>query len=851
MRKHDMLPLPALLVLCVAFFATAARGQWIEVNPDFWNTRDGAGYPVRYSFHQDIGNRFHRLDSTDAVSRLGIFIPLLEDASGHLVFADLQPFVDNAGNFGSNLGGGWRYYSSNLDRVFGVYSYFDFRETGAVSLTQGSVGFDTLGNNVDARVNAYFADQFRHPVSSEVVAPRLEGHHLIGGYQQAMPGGDAEAGIVLPEVFGTQSRIFGGAYYYDTKLDEDAKGVRFRVETNWAPRWTSDVSYAKDDVFGSTLTVTIGVNFQPESFHRRLPEIFSFRRGETRHITRQAADRLAEPVHREWLIPYRTGDDLLATNPATGQPWHFTHADSMVGPGGDGTIENPFNTLADALMNAAPGGIVYTPHGGTYNPTNPLLVPAGVQLLSNGPIQNLPIPNGEFRLPFSGATTLPTIAGSLQLEARSKIDGFDIDSDIADVAAITSTSQTTISRNVIASQGDGVHIPDGDDVNIRDNEIHDVAGDGIFISSNTFRGAITRNLIHDGIGQNGIRISAGQQATISENMIRDVMMNGILINASGLDAAINGNLVEGPGMHGIQVDAATNLAITGNTIRDAGQNGLNIAAPMFGGSISGNVFENTTAGGPMKNAIHVAAAMNNVEISDNTIRRMQENGIDITGGDSFTITGNTIMESGGSGIHVDADTFQGAVIRNMISMNKQSAVVFMLAQSFSGQMVDNQIFTSGDGNMTTEEFGLYLETGRVQLGSTISGNVFRDNEHEGLKILVNGPGESELNITANTFTNNNSDGRQLHATLADGAGPLNITLFQNTSMPVLSGMTAPFNYDFTKPDGSASEFSVLHFGNTGSIGSSEGDVELTEEDPENVLGGINPGAGGGGMPPSP
>ena len=138
------------------------------------------------------------------MTRFELFIPLAELDGSNLLFCDLQPMIYNDGNWGSNLGLGFRWHSPTFDRVFGLYGYFDYRETTYHRFQQGTLGFDSMGNWIDARGNVYL------PTKNRSSYPRKPSHRRIskvtiscyGGYESAMLGGDVELGVRVPEIGG-------------------------------------------------------------------------------------------------------------------------------------------------------------------------------------------------------------------------------------------------------------------------------------------------------------------------------------------------------------------------------------------------------------------------------------------------------------------------------------------------------------------------------------------------------------------------------------------------------------------------------------------------------------------------
>jgi hypothetical protein len=69
----------------------------------------------------------------------------VQEAGHSLWFADLRGIVsDDDALLGANVGTGYRYYSRDLDRVFGVNTYYDNRDTGNHTYHQIAGGFESL-----------------------------------------------------------------------------------------------------------------------------------------------------------------------------------------------------------------------------------------------------------------------------------------------------------------------------------------------------------------------------------------------------------------------------------------------------------------------------------------------------------------------------------------------------------------------------------------------------------------------------------------------------------------------------------------------------------------------------------
>ncbi len=324
----------------VCFWLSVALAAWVQdrvaaqsVNP--WDgpipttNSDQPGYPIRYTLRHFAGQA-PGYDS--GLTRFELFIPLIEVDGSSLLFCDLQPLIDNDGNWGSNLGLGFRAYSPTFDRVFGAYGYFDYRETGYHRFQQGTIGFDTLGNWVDGRINFYLPGQELMDLPSQAAAaPHFQGSSLrYGGYETAMLGGDFEVGVRVPPIAGTQSQLFAGVYWFDGNGEADVAGWKARIETCWTRNFSTDVALYDDDVFGTTVMVGLAFNIQHESYSLWKPQMHTFRRGPYRHIANRAADRVAEPTYRQPSIAIRRDSYRAAIGDSPSQMIHVVEGARVV-----------------------------------------------------------------------------------------------------------------------------------------------------------------------------------------------------------------------------------------------------------------------------------------------------------------------------------------------------------------------------------------------------------------------------------------------------------------------------------------------------------------------------------------
>jgi trimeric autotransporter adhesin len=138
---------------------------------------------------------------------------------------------------GVNLGTLVRRYSADMDRVFGVYGFYDHDNSAeGFEYSQFGFGFDTLGEVVDFRANAYlpttedvnFVRALRINPNDPIFFGNSLGFMGVGLFQEAVSGGDFEFGIPLTKRT-PWLRGYAGAYAYEAEKNSPV-GVRGRIE---------------------------------------------------------------------------------------------------------------------------------------------------------------------------------------------------------------------------------------------------------------------------------------------------------------------------------------------------------------------------------------------------------------------------------------------------------------------------------------------------------------------------------------------------------------------------------------------------------------------------------------------
>jgi hypothetical protein len=332
-------------------------GTWLQVDR---MSGDGVGFQNGYT-------------------RVGVRAKLLEAGVSH-VFTEINGTINDHSRLGTNLGLGWRtLYDGG---IFGVHGWYDNYESNyGHNYQQGVIGAEYLHRWLDLRANGYMPFGERENFIG-VIDPGTEvicfGHDFgtlgVGQVERSLSGFDAEAGVPLPVA--EFLRLYAGPYFLTAKGD-DTWGVRSRVEARIGQSATLNFMVTDDERFGTNLNfgATIWYGGGPSS-------PFKFNRD------RSGLARMYDPVRR--AQPVQLAQDRVAVNVPlintdTGVRFNVTWVDNTAAPGGDGTDENPFNTLP----SSAPGSDYILVRRGVGNTVGNIVLEDNQKLYGEGRIYTI------------------------------------------------------------------------------------------------------------------------------------------------------------------------------------------------------------------------------------------------------------------------------------------------------------------------------------------------------------------------------------------------------------------------------------------------------------------------------
>lgn len=300
-----------------------------------------------------------------------------------MIFADIRGFRGDRGDFGANLGLGYRQFIEPLNRIFGVNFFYDIDNTTSYTFNQLGFGIETLGELFDARANAYFPYGDRNVFLGATLvdgSQHFVGHRLLydvrNAFLSSLLGADAEIGFPLPGAFAQRHdlRIFGGGYHYETDDNLKFAGGSARLQGNPIPSVQLQLQVTHDDVFSTN--VMFGAQVSWGGFKqdpRERPSQFA---------------RMTTPIQRQYTVSttrtFVIVNDVEAFNQSTGRPYFFNHvasATSLLDNGQeidyntdpvavrDGTVEHPYLSIDESETRdpSQPGDIVFVHADSQYD----------------------------------------------------------------------------------------------------------------------------------------------------------------------------------------------------------------------------------------------------------------------------------------------------------------------------------------------------------------------------------------------------------------------------------------------------------------------------------------------------
>lgn len=719
----------------------------------------------------------------DGITRIEGFLPLRQRPGQDLTFLEGNFLLDNDANVGGQLALGHRFYDAQQDRIWGGYFAVDYRNTDQADFYQLGLGFESLGEVLDFRVNGYLPigdtseliDEQRFD-SGDRTFTGFAGHRLLltnerirqtsQTWEDALGGLDAEIGARLAHWEDGDLRAFGGLYYYDGPHTDGTLGWRVRLAATPVDHIQIGAALQHDDLFGTNASVSVGVTWP--RIHPRVSDpaeaTVALRLGES--IVRNPSIVVNQETETETQID-RTTQPLM--NPEEERPYRFQHV--ILGrQGGDGTFERPFGTVQAALdaSRSDGNGIVYVDRGN--NAAIPAFqIPDRVQVLSQGPVQILAgmpfpgFPSRPVRLPFSPTENFSRgILVQLPLSNDRRFPTIT-DADVADLVTLGDRTVLAGFRLQNAS-GTGILGRNIANVELRENTIvnaeRGIFLDNVFDSVVLFDNTVTGSTGGAGSGQ-GLLIRDSANDSVEVTIARQQLTN----NRVGLEIIASGDTTQ-------QAGSSQRITVSDTQIASNREQGIQLRTEQFGNQV--------------------------VELEDITLRANGSHGLQLQSGSAssqeVTIQRSSIQQNGGDGIRMEAGVLNGnstaaqeLFVRNNQIENNQGDGIRITGNEIVAQEAgidNNQIRNNGGagirGTANNVAFQEYV-TDADSAASGISDNQITGNGDQGIDLNANSASTLVADLRRNRLADNRTNGRpDLEVTSSSPRADLCIVVAENT-----------------------------------------------------------------------
>ena len=338
-------------------------------------------------------------------------------------FLDLRAHVFNDGKLALNTGLGFRYLPK--ERIYGFHAFYDYRNTSHDHYNQITIGLETLGQFVDARISGYFPVGSKYSGFYDNRFGYFEQNQFYVCNQQeyAMTGFHAEAGFHLGEI--NWAKFYGaiGPYYFQ-RGSNHAWGGQGRISVDLTRYVSIEGSYSYDNLFHSKLQGQIGFNF---AFGKsKLPK------DEKKPF--ELKNRAFQKVIRDEIIVLDQQKKChLAYNPLTDAPYKLIFVDNT--SHSMGTFESPYPTLQEAEDQGSPYDVIYV-YPGDGSPylaggATGILLKDYQKLLGSGIPQQLDTQYGRITIPQMSSNNPQIVSSNLvnsycvQLANFNEVAGFN------------------------------------------------------------------------------------------------------------------------------------------------------------------------------------------------------------------------------------------------------------------------------------------------------------------------------------------------------------------------------------------------------------------------------------------
>jgi hypothetical protein len=646
-----------------------------------------------------------KLGTDRSLGQMEAWMPLAQDKDS-VLYTDVRFMVDDLDNNEGNIGIGYRVMRG--DHIVGTHGWIDRRRTEKGSVFyQLALGAEFMKEDWDLKANVYA------PLSNPnvvAVTPSAGGAPVFTGtgvyvdtlgvtVEEPQPGIDAEVGYRLPvaEQHIDSFRVYGGFYAFKGQESDDVVGGRMRASVDINPLLNVGASFQYDEPRGGQAFLEAKLRF-PFSAKKRFQ-------------TDRLRARMDESPERDIDIVTGTiqddGRNKQILNAQTGQEQRILHVDNTAANGGDGSAENPFNTLAQAQAALRNNDTLYIHRGdGTTTGQDQGIVidKANVSLIGSG----TDFVYDHTRHSVSGYKEQQLSSGTLLASASA--------------APVITNNTTYIPQDHLT--GTGIVVT-GDNTYISGISIQDVQRHGIYVFSNDQQVMNSLTISDVFLDQNINNGSYGIYMTAHGGIINNIDITGVTaIDRVGISSLIALSADQNGSIQNVNLSDA-NLTSTGTS------RGILVVSGLTDNGHISHVAINNTIMNNVSDGIRVDArndgVIDQITITENDITQASQYGISTVNShrsviSNIIVNDNTISNSlYGLGFRSEANA-NGATAsslqayQNLVQNSTRDGILIF----YRGVMDDVSVSLSGNtatGNgLSNNYYGIRIDNDNTGTG---------------------------------------------------------------------------------------------------------------------------------------
>ncbi len=718
-----------IVAACLMFGAGAELGLAQEAEEAAVVDNIGAGQNASFEMPAEIfgyGSRARirhlagsGVANTDSFTSFEVLKPLWDVWSNHgdemILFADMRGVVQNDSSFAGNFGLVGRRYFDDSNSIWGLQFWFDVDDTHRNTFQQLGFTLEGYFAGAEFRSNVYVPvgdQQKTYGYSPTSTSPVFMGSNIAFSRNRfdeaANRGVDLEAGVPLPGgLAGDRSvKVFAGYYHYESDTGPKFNGFSSRIQGEALPNLLLQLIVTNDDQFDTN--VMFGASWDFGGPTRRSSDTngsIRSRLGQFPHrnynvvVTEQT---VFDPVIASTSSGGTGGTGGTIGTGTDGTPITLLHVSSSAPAGGDGTLNAPFQTLAEAEAASSSGDIVYV-HADSVFDTQSIALQSNQRLLGEIGTYFVDTTSGTIQIPRATAGTVspiirnsPAGVAAVTLADGVEVSGISIENALGEAILGDGVGgAVTISNNSIMNAVRGIDIRNSTATamfTISGTPINTTTAEGILLTDNTAGSTFT---------------FTGAQTVASPAGI------GVSIQGGGANVTFDDLDITDRGTTAIAIDRSTGTVAFNQPISIANPNGSNDEAIGVSDSSGDVTFaavtiddtNRTSIGQP---SINLGGNSNTVTFTSLDVTANNGGGLRALNIANLNISGGTIDTMGGPGVEINGATGIDVTLQSVSAANTDDGIRIINADGRFSVKGDGTTPGSG-GTIVATDSGIYVQ----------------------------------------------------------------------------------------------------------------------------------------------